>query len=195
MSTESITQSKAAFKLGLLTVGALLACLFVLPAADGAPLQSARVSQVIRDVRLLDSNAAVRAAALNEEVRMGMAVRTGVESRAELTFADLTITRLGANTIFSINGNAREVNVTSGSILLEVPPKGAPATITNRVVTAAVQGGTALFGTGPPTKFMVLEGIGTFYPTGHPEEAVTLHGGEMVMLTADGHITRQRSLM
>src|SRR5205085_7787542 len=55
---------------------------------------------------------------------------------------------------------------------------------------AAVQGGTALFGTGPPTKFMVLEGIGTFYPAGHPEEEVTLHGGEMVTLGPDGHLEK-----
>ncbi|HWY51255.1 MAG TPA: FecR domain-containing protein [Chthoniobacterales bacterium] len=119
-----------------------------------------------------------------------MAVRTGTESRAELTFTDLTVTRLGANTVFSMNGNARELDLASGSVLLEVPPKSAAATIKSQVATAAVQGGTALFGTGPPTKFLILEGIGTFYPTGHPGEAVTLHGGEMVMLTADGHITQ-----
>ena len=164
--------------------------MLVLLAADGASLQSARLSQVIQDVSLLESNATARSAALNEEVRTGMAVRTGTESRAELTFTDLTVTRLGANTVFSMNGNARELDLASGSVLLEVPPKSAAATIKSQVATAAVQGGTALFGTGPPTKFLILEGIGTFYPTGHPGEAVTLHGGEMVMLTADGHITQ-----
>jgi hypothetical protein len=51
-------------------------------------------------------------------------------------------------------------------------------------------GATALFATGPPTKFMMLEGIGTFYPTGHPERAVAVHAGEMVMMTADGRITQ-----
>ena len=44
--------------------------------------------------------------------------------------------------------------------------------------------------TGPPTKFMVLEGIGTIYPRGHPEKAATVHGGEMVMMTADKKITQ-----
>jgi len=37
---------------------------------------------------------------------------------------------------------------------------------------------------------MVLEGIGTIYPKGHPEKAVTVHGGEMVMMTADKKITQ-----
>jgi hypothetical protein len=44
--------------------------------------------------------------------------------------------------------------------------------------------------TGPPTKFMVLEGIGTIFPKGHPEKTVTVHGGEMVMMTADKKITQ-----
>ena len=58
-----------------------------------------------------------------------MGVRTGVESRAELTFTDLTITRLGANTIFSFKRGARELDLTSGAILLEVPPNKAPVKV------------------------------------------------------------------
>jgi hypothetical protein len=64
--------------------------------ATAARLQQARVSQVIQDVRLLEVRAASHPAALNDKVSFGMAVRTGVESRAELTFTDLTITRPGA---------------------------------------------------------------------------------------------------
>src|ERR1041384_5916508 len=69
--------------------------------ANAAALEEARVSQVIQDVRLLEAHAAPHPAAVNDKVIHGSAVRTGVESRAELTFNDLTITRLGANTIFS----------------------------------------------------------------------------------------------
>ena len=156
--------------------------------ASAAPLNEARVSQVIQDVLMLPSNAAARPAAINDKVTQGTALRTGVESRAELTFSDLTITRLGANTVFSFNAGAREIDLTHGSILLQVPSGAAISNIKTAAVTAAVSGGTAMFGTGPPAKFMVLEGVGTFYPTGHPEEAVTLHGGEMVTLTPDGHL-------
>src|ERR1700730_1316618 len=156
--------------------------------SNGAPLRSARVSAVIRDVRLLPSNAVPRPAAINDNIGLGTAVRTGTESRAELTFADLTVTRLGQNTIFSFNEAARELNVTKGAILVEVPSKAPAAKISTAGVTAGVMGGTALFATGPPTKFMMLEGIGTFYPTGHPERTVTVHPGEMVMMTADGRI-------
>jgi hypothetical protein len=167
-----------------------VACLaIVVRQTKGAPLEAAHLSEVFQDVRLLTSSAA-RPAVVNDKINEGMAVKTGGQSRAELTFADLTITRLGENTIFSLRQATREVHVEHGSVLVEVPPQAAAAKITSAAVTAAVQGGTALFGTGPPTKFMVLEGIGTFYPAGHPEEAVTLHGGEMVTLGADGHLEK-----
>src|SRR5262245_48102216 len=152
--------------------------------------QQARVSQVVQDVRLLEAQGAPRPAAVNDKVTQKMGVRTGVESRAELTFTDLTLTRLGANTIFSFKQGARELDLTSGAVLLQVPPKAPAVKVRTSAVTAAVTGGTALMATGPPTKFMVLEGIGTFYPTGHPERAVTVHGGEMMMMTSDRRMTK-----
>ena len=158
------------------------------PLADAAPLQEAHVSQVIQDVRLLEAHRAARPAAVNDKVTMGRAVHTGKESRAELTFTDLTITRLGANTIFSLKAGAREVDLTSGTILLAVPSGAAPVKANTTAITVAVTGGTALLATGPPTKFMVLEGIGTIYPKGHPEKAVTVHAGEMV-IAENGHIS------
>src|SRR5436190_3445075 len=159
-----------------------------LVAAD--QLQQARVSQVIQDVRVLETHGAPRPAAVNDKVIQGMGVRTGVESRAELTFTDLTITRLGANTVFSFKQGARELDLTSGAVLLQIPPKAPAVKVSTSAVTAAITGGTALFATGPPTKFMVLEGIGTFYPNGHPERAATLHGGEMMTMTASGRMTK-----
>ncbi len=152
--------------------------------------QQARVSQVIQDVRLLETHGGPRPAVVNDTVTQQMGVRTGTESRAELTFKDLTLTRLGANTIFSFKQGARELDLTSGAVLVEVPPKAPAIKVSTSAVTAAVTGGTALFATGPPTKFMVLEGIGTFYPTGHPERAATVNGGEMMTMTANGRMTK-----
>src|SRR4026208_1114440 len=159
-----------------------------LVAAD--QLQQARVSQVIQDVRVLETHGAPRPAAVNDKVTEGMGVRTGVESRAELTFTDLTLTRLGANTVFSFKQGAREIDLTSGAVLLQIPPQAPAVKVSTSAVTAAITGGTALFAKGPPTKFMVLEGIGTFYPTGHPERAATINGGEMMTMTADGRMTK-----
>ena len=64
-------------------------------------LKEAKVTQVIQDVRVLPSNASPRPAALNDDVRQGTAVQTGVQSRSELTFKDKTMTRLGEKTILA----------------------------------------------------------------------------------------------
>src|SRR5712691_720578 len=162
------------------------------PMAGAAELRAARVTQIINDVKLLPGQAAARAAAVNEELGVGTAVRTGTDSRTELTFTDLTITRLGANTIFSVNEGARKIELGGGAVLVQVPRNGAEAKIATAAVTAAITGGTGLCESnkGLPTKLLMLEGIGRFYPTGHPEQAAIVHGGEMVMRTVDGKITR-----
>ena len=171
-----------------------LVCFFVAlsAVANAADLRSAHVTQIINDVKLLPGQAAARPAVVNDPVNVGTAVRTGVDSRTELTFADLTITRLGANTVFSFNSEARQVDLGSGAVLVQVPRNGAEVTIRTAAVTAAISGGTAFCEThkGFPTKLLVMEGIGRFYRNGHPEDAVIVHGGEMAMMTADGRITR-----
>jgi FecR protein len=185
---KSFTQSFRGERVALTCV-----CLFLIGTAlfaTAAQQREARVSQVIQDVRLLEAHGAPRPAAVNDAVTQQMGVRTGVESRAELTFTDLTLTRLGANTIFSFSRGARELDLTSGTVLLEVPPGKPAVKINTSAVTAAVTGGTALLSTGPPMKFMVLEGVGTFYPIGHPEKAMTVRGGEMMLMTADGQVTK-----
>src|SRR6267143_1094682 len=160
--------------------------------SHAAELRSARVTQIINDVKLLPGQATARPAVVNASISVGTAVRTGSDSRTELTFADLTITRLGANTVFSFNGGAREIELGSGAVLVQVPRNGAEAKIRTAAVTAAITGGTALFETHKnlPAKLLMLEGIGRFYRNGHPEEAAIVHGGEMAMMTLDGQITR-----
>ena len=160
-------------------------------AANAETLKSARVTQIIKDVKLLGDQGA-RTAAVSDEVREGAAVRTGVESRAELTFADLTITRLGANTVFSFNEGARQVNLDSGALLLQVPKGGAAVRINTAAATAAITGGTCLCESnkGFPLKVLVMEGAGQVCSKEHPDQCETAHGGEMVTMTVDGQITK-----
>jgi FecR protein len=160
--------------------------------AMAAEITGAHVSQVIQDVRLLGSNAAPRPAAVNDNVGDGMAVRTGAASRAELTFSDLTITRLGENTVFSFKAATRELNLANGAVLVQVPKKGADAHITTTVATAAVSGGTGLFefNKGVPAKLLILEGSGRLCSESHPDECEIVHGGEMGMVSVDGHLTQ-----
>src|SRR5687768_18129017 len=51
------------------------------------------ITQIVNDVRTLDSSGA-RPAKPNERIAGEQSVRTGIQSRAELTFADKSLTRL-----------------------------------------------------------------------------------------------------
>ncbi len=103
-------------------------------------LKEAKVTQVIHDVRVLPSNASPRPAVVNDDVRHGTAVQTGVQSRSELTFKDQTITRLGEKTIFSVGQGPRTIDLGSGQFLLYVPKKVGGAKIKAGAVTAAITG-------------------------------------------------------
>ena len=103
-------------------------------------LKEAKVTQVIQDVKLLPSNAAPKPATVNDDVRQGTAVQTGVQSRSELTFKDKTITRLGEKTIFSVGEGGRTIELSSGQFLLYVPKKAGGAKVKAGTVTAAITG-------------------------------------------------------
>ena len=103
-------------------------------------LKEAKVTQVIQDVRVLPANSLPRPAAVNDSVRQGTAVQTGVQSRSELTFKDQTITRLGEQTIFSVGEGPRSIDLSSGQFLLYAPKKGGGAKVKMGSVTAAITG-------------------------------------------------------
>ena len=103
-------------------------------------LKQAKVTQVIHEVRVLPSNASPRPAAVNDDVRQGTAVQTGVQSRSELTFKDQTITRLGEQTIFSVGEGPRTIDLGSGQFLLYAPKKAGGAKVKMGSVTAAITG-------------------------------------------------------
>jgi hypothetical protein len=126
----------------ILTIGALAFAL-----ASGFPnevsadeLKEAKVTQVVQDVRVLSSNASPRPAAVNDDVRQGNAVQTGVQSRSELTFKDKTMTRLGEMTIFSVGEGPRTIDLGSGQFLLYVPKKAGGMKVKTGSVTAAITG-------------------------------------------------------
>ncbi|MDB6148158.1 MAG: hypothetical protein JWO45_1822 [Spartobacteria bacterium] len=145
--------------------------------------KDARVTQVVHDVKLLTSQSAARPASVNETVREGTAVRTGGDSRAELTFNDQSLTRLGANTVFSFGAGGRDFNLTSGAILVAVPSQAGPARIKTAAVTAAISGGVAMaeFHKQSWVKFIVLEGQGVVTLVGSGK-TLTLLPGQILTL-------------
>src|SRR5436853_7259135 len=122
-------------------LGVILGSAVSVPAAQ---LKEARVTEVVKDVKLLPTGAAPRPAVISDEVRDGTAVRTGADSRSELKFTDQTLARLGANTIFSFNEGTRNLNLEDGAMLLRVPKGAGGAKINSAAVTAAITGTTVL---------------------------------------------------
>jgi len=129
------------FRVSLMSAALSLALGIWLPNQLSADeLKEAKVTQVVQDVKLLPSNASARPAVVNDNVRQGTAVETGVQSRSELTFKDQTMTRLGERTIFSVGEGARTIDLGSGQFLLYVPKKAGGANVKMGPVTAAITG-------------------------------------------------------
>ena len=167
-----------------------LLALLTLPSGllHAAELKEARVSQVIREVKLLPGQAPPRPAVISDEVRNGTAVRTGTESRAELTFTDQTLARLGANTIFSFTKGTRNLELGGGAMLLRVPKDAGGAQINTAAVTAAITGTTVMLEYHPNAfiKFIILEGTGRIFRNDRVGESVLVHAGQMLIVNPKG---------
>src|SRR5437763_14260760 len=159
-------------------------------ASPAAQLKEARVTEVVKDVKLLPTGSVPRPAAVSDEVRDGTAVRTGVESRSELKFPDQTPARLGANTIFSFSEGTRDLNLQDGAMLLRVPKGAGGARISSSAVTAAITATTVMLETHPLTKknknpfykFIVLEGTARLFLPGHLGESALVKAGQMIIM-------------
>ena len=183
-----MTPRVAIRKLSLL--GVIIGFAVSVPAAQ---LEEARVTQVVKDVKLLPTGAAARPASVSDEVREGTAVRTGVDSRSELKFSDQTLARLGANTLFSFAEGTRNLNLQDGAMLLRVPKGAGGAKINSSAVTAAITGTTVMVETHALTKknknsyykFIVLEGTARLYLPGRLGESTLVKAGQMIIMRAD----------
>lgn len=142
--------------------------------------KEARVTQIIRDVKLMPSDATARPANLDDKVNEETGVRTGGESRSELTFVDFTITRLGANTIFSFNKAGHSTEVESGSLLFRVPKNSGGGRITSSGVSVAVTGTTVILECYRGDRLFVLEGSARISLIKYPNQFQNLRAGQMV---------------
>jgi mannose-6-phosphate isomerase-like protein (cupin superfamily) len=182
---DAETTMKSIFDRSLSRAGLVLifssGAILLLTAAER---KGGRVTQVVRNVSLLAPRVAARPARLNDDVTDGSAVHTGTDSRADLTFADLTITRVGANSIFSFDQDGRNVSVESGAILLRVPKGSGGARIRSRALTVGITGTTVMFESRPRnySKLIVLEGSGQAWLTKHPGKKIAVHAGQMLVV-------------
>jgi hypothetical protein len=158
-----------------------LAILLIAGPALAESKKEARVTQIVREVKILPADAAARAAVVNDRVADDTGVRTGGDSRSELTFPDLTITRLGSNTIFSFNKAGRNAQVDSGSILLRIPKDSGGGRIKTNAVTVAVTGTTVILESrSGRNKLTVLEGSARVGLVKYPKQFQNARGGQMI---------------
>lgn len=156
----------------------ILLAAFAVSTAGAAPvLNSAKVTQVQNDVRLKEGAAASagnldpapprgagmtsdRAAKIGDVVAGTRTLSTGKKSRAELTFNDNTIARLGANSVFSFKPGSRDIDLKSGFLLLHTPKGKGGAKISTPSAAASVLGTTVMLAALPNggMKLVVLEG-------------------------------------
>jgi hypothetical protein len=157
------------------------------PLTHAAQLTESTVTEIIKDVNLLPFGARTAAPAkMNALVKAPDRIRTGAASRAELTAPDKTITRVGANTVFSFEGRDRSVNLESGSLLFQSPKGKGGGTIRSGGASAAVLGTTLIVSSvaGGGFKVVLLEGTGrATLPNGRSRR---LKAGQLVFVLPGG---------
>lgn len=159
--------------------GLVLLAAFTLQAAD---LRESTLVQVVNEVKIAPQQAAEKDAKLNDMVRAPDRIRTGAKSRAELKAADNTLTRIGANTIFSFEQSGRVMNLQKGSVLFHSPAGRGGGTIKSAGASAAVLGTTLIVAATEDGGFkcILLEGKGTItLPNG---KSLRLEAGDMVIV-------------
>ena len=168
----------------LVTIGAIADASAQSPTPTPSP--EGRVTFIVHEVQLLPEQADARPATLNDKVDDGTGVRTGTDSRSELTFTDLTITRLGANTIFSFNKVGRSVRLDSGAILLYARKNSGAAEISTKAVTVGITGTTVIVESNPLShdRLIVLEGNARLSLNNDPNQSREVRRGQVLNVNA-----------
>ncbi len=165
---------------------AVALCGLLAPLAQAGTLTHAEVTRIINDVKLVNP-AGARPAVEHDVIKEDNGLRTGAKSRAELLFEDNTLARLGADTFFSFKSGTRDLDLGSGSMLLQVPKGLGGTKIRAAAITAAITGTTVLFDYQPGGhyKLIVLEGSVRLSVNGTIGQSVLLTAGKMVVMPSN----------
>ena len=159
-----------------------LLCLWLTSASAlfSAPIQNLKFTDVVKEVKILNvATKAETTAKVGDVLVPPNVIKTGADSRAELVAEDQTVTRVGANTIFSVEANSRDVNIAKGSVLFHSPAGKGGGNIKSAGATASVLGTTLIVGANQAGGFkvMLLEGKGQV--SGAGGGATRLNAGQM----------------
>ena len=157
-------------------------------AIHAAPISESTVTDIIKDVSVVDATTKAAApASVSALVKAPNLIRTGPESRAELTAPDKTVTRVGANSVFAFEPESRTVRLEKGSVLFHSPKGKGGGVIKSGGASAAVLGTTVICAKGADGTFKTILLEGEVKVTLANGKSVTLHDGQMVIVSADGN--------
>ena len=169
---------------GLISTGGTALASQTLTAAEASmALDESTIIEVINEVKVL-SGAEMEATPAKPEMRFQSPdfLQTGRRSRARLEADDGTVTRIGANTLFSFEETDRKINLKKGSLLFHSPEGRGGGRIVTASATASVVGTTiTVTATGDGGfKLIVLEGTAQVtFPNG---EVRILEAGQMTFV-------------
>jgi FecR protein len=145
------------------------------------PFERAEVTRTINLVSLLpQSTRAVR----GDVIKGNTGLRTGSDSRAELQFPDLTITRIGSNALFRFVAGTREIILDSGTLLFSAPEGAGGGKVRAGSITAAVTGSDFMISNVGRIKVICLSHKVTVYLTANPNIRAELRPGQMLDIAA-----------
>lgn len=158
-----------------------------LPLLGALPLNESIFTEIINEAKVVtESNKYGALAKENEIFKAPDLVRTGRDSRVELTAKDQTITRVGANTAFTFAESGREIQLKQGGVLFHSPAGAGGGAVKHRGSSAAVLGTTMIAQVLTGDRFKILSLEGRVKVTLVNGLSVTLKPGQMVIVSADG---------
>ena len=158
-----------------------------LPALATTSLTESTFTEIIHTANVVAAaDKSVAPAKTNEVFRVPDLVRTGSASRLEMTAPDQTITRVGANTIFTFAPEGRDIVLERGSVLFHPPAGAGGGAIKNHGTAAAVLGTTEIGAILTDGSFKILDLEGTVKVTLKNGLYLELKAGEMVIVSPDG---------
>jgi hypothetical protein len=162
----------------------LLICLLLTGTCLNAKqLEEARVTQVVKDVKLASPQATPHTVTRGESFRDGDAINTGITGRSELTFADQTVARLGAKTNISFSRGTRAVDLGEGAMLFHIPKRAGRLKIKSGMITIASTGATGIIERHGDfyVKVLVFEGTVRSYLANRLGESLLLQPGQILI--------------
>ncbi len=176
-------------KTHVIALAAILSARAVFAIPSASP--EARITALLNKADVQCENATPHAAALKEALNGRASVKTRANSKAELTFADQSRARLGANTTLEFHGGARDLSLANGAILFQSPRRSSGARVAAGAVTAEIAGATALIETQQThgggrrdyVKLIVLEGTARVFLSHQTGESELVSAGRMVILS------------